>query len=566
MAAAVPHQPAVIVTRRRDATGRAEYDSLTFAGLEARSNSYARGLGEAGLQRGMRVLLMVRPGFEFIGLVFALFKLGAAPVLIDPGMGVARLLDCIRGVDVQAFIGIPAAQVLRVLRPAAFRGVRIVITVGRRWGWGGKTLEELCGGGAPGQTGRSSASPVASQAFPVAETPPHDTAAILFTSGSTGPAKGVVYEHGMFDAQVRMIQSHYDIRPGEVDLPAFPLFALFSTAMGMTCVIPEMDPSHPARVDPAKIVAAIRDHRVTNTFGSPAIWKRVAPYCLERGISLPTLRRVLIAGAAVPWQVIEQLRAVLAPGADVHTPYGATEALPLCSISGGELFAPGGAAHVPDAGLDGSCSAAARKGAGTCVGRPLPGVEVRVIRISDAPITQWSDDLLVPDGTIGELVAGGPIVTRQYHGQPGATAAAKIADGDTIWHRMGDVGYRDAAGRLWFCGRKAQRLTSTEGTLFADQCEAVFNEHPEVARSALVGVGPPGAQQPVIIIEPKPGCFPRGGRRARFREEIHTLARANPLTVSITQVLFRGSFPVDVRHNVKINREELARWAARRVR
>ncbi len=538
MARQVPDQPAVIVTAGRGRDGHAKYAQLTFHELEAQSNRYANGLSGAGIGRGTRVLVMVRPGLEFIGLIFALFKMGAVPILIDPGMGVGRMLECIRTVEPEALVGVPAAQAVRVLRPGSFRAVKFAVTVGRRWFWGGATLRAL--------EQRSGSD------FEMVPTRADETAAILFTSGSTGPAKGVVYEHGMFDAQVRAIQSCYDIQPGEVDLPAFPLFALFSTAMGMTCVIPDMDPCKPAQVDPARIVEAVRDHAVTNTFGSPAIWNRVSRHCVERGVTLPTLRRVLIAGAPVSGQLIERMHQVLSSSADVHTPYGATEALPVSSINGREV-------------LD-ECRRRSRRGGGTCVGRPLPGVTLKVIRISDEPLETWSDDLLVPDGEIGEIVVRGQVVTKEYAGLPRANALAKIRHGDTLWHRIGDVGYLDEKGRLWFCGRKAHRVVTKDGPMYSVPCEAVFNEHPDVYRSALVGLGPPGRQEPAIIVEPESGKFPRGARALEFWEELLELGRKNELTKSIVQVLFHPALPVDVRHNAKIDRETLAGWAAEQLR
>ncbi|MGD2110895.1 MAG: fatty acid CoA ligase family protein [Phycisphaerae bacterium] len=538
MADTSPDRTAVVVTRSRRRDGRALYASMTFAELEAVSNRYANGLRGMGIERGTRVLVMVKPGFGFVGLIYALFKMGAVPVLIDPGMGVSRMLECIRMVVVQAFVGIPIAQVMRVLRSRSFASVRHVVTVGRRWLWGGPTLRGLAKG--------------ASDKFEVANTGRDETAAVLFTSGSTGPAKGVVYEHGMFGAQVEAIQRHYRIEPGEIDLPTFPLFALFDPAMGMTAVIPDMDASRPAKADPAKIVGAIRDHGVTSTFGSPALWRRVASYCVEHGVKLPSLRRILIAGAPVPYHTIERLHRVLNPEADVHTPYGATESLPVSSISGREI-------------LDG-CAALSRRGSGTCVGRELPGIELRVIRVSDGPLAEWSDDLTVPDGEIGELTVSGHVVTKEYFGLKAATAKAKIVDGHRIWHRIGDVGYRDQQGRIWFCGRKAHRVVTASGTLYSVRCEAIFNEHPDVERSALVGVGPRGRQRPVIVAEPVSGKFPVGPRIETFREELLRLGGASELTESIDDVLFHRSLPVDVRHNAKINREQLAEWAAERVR
>jgi acyl-CoA synthetase (AMP-forming)/AMP-acid ligase II len=254
----------------------------------------------------------------------------------------------------------------------------------------------------------------------------------------------------------------------------------------------------------------------------------------------------------VPWKVIEKLHRVLGAHADVHTPYGATESLPVSSIAGRELL--------------GKCSKLSRGGAGTCVGKPLADIDLRVIRVTDDPIAEWSDDLAVPDGELGEIAVTGAVVTKQYFGLPEADALSKIRDGSRIWHRIGDLGYRDSQGRVWFCGRKAHRVTSESGTLFSVRCEAVFNEHPAVARSALVGVGPAGKMMPVIIVEPEPGRFPNGGRAATFCDELIELGGANELTRTIQTVLFHRSLPVDVRHNAKINREELAKWTSRRLR
>jgi acyl-CoA synthetase (AMP-forming)/AMP-acid ligase II len=538
MAAQSPDRPAVVVSRSRGRPGTSARACFTFADMERLSNRYANGLTQVGIARGMRVLMMVKPGVEFIGLTFALFKMGAVPVMIDPGMGLDRLLDCVRNVQARAFIGVPLAQAVRVLKPWSFAGVQHVVTVGRRWFWGGPTLERL---------GRS-----ASDIFDPVQTQADDVAAILFTSGSTGPAKGVVYEHGMFDAQVRMIQSQYGIEPGEIDLPAFPLFALFTTAMGMTAVVPDMNPSQPAKVDPRKIVQAIRDHSVTNTFGSPAMWHRIARYCVEKGVRLPTLKRILIAGAPVPPSLLEDLYQVLNEDADVHTPYGATESLPVSSICGKEL-------------LD-ECEEKTRAGAGTCVGAPTPGIDLRLIRITDEPIGEWRDDLLVPDGSYGEIVVAGPIVTKTYFGLPEADALAKIHDGDRIWHRIGDVGYRDDRGRIWFCGRKSHRVVTNGGPMFTECCEPIFNEHPEVHRSALVGVGPMGSQTPVLIVEPLSGKVPYGKRVQSLEQELLSLGQAHEHTRCIRRFLFHPAFPVDIRHNAKINREQLAVWAAERMR
>jgi acyl-CoA synthetase (AMP-forming)/AMP-acid ligase II len=509
---------------------------LTFRQLNEECDRYAWGLSRLGVGRGTRTLVMVKPGGDFFSLTFALFKLGAVPVLIDPGMGKANLLGCIEEAEPEAFIAIPVAHTARVFFPRAFRSVKIAVTVGRRWFWGGPTLA-----GIRETTG---------QEHPCAPTHARDTAAILFTSGSTGAPKGVVYEHGMFAAQVRELRDFYSIQEGEVDLAAFPLFALFSVAMGVTVVIPDLDPTRPAQVDPARFVAAIRQYGVTQSFGSPAVWDRVGRYCVERNLTLPSLRRVLMAGAPVSPPVLERVHRILSDSADAHTPYGATEALPVSSITAREVLR--------------ETAVLTRAGKGTCVGRLFPGITLQVIRITDEVIPAWDDRLVLPRGEIGELVVQGPVVTREYFRRERDTAPAKIKDGDAWWHRMGDVGYLDEQGRVWYCGRMADRVQTASGTLFTDPCEAIFNQHPDVFRSALVGIGPAGHQHPVIVIEPHPGKFPStDGAATRFRDRLLQLGTAYPVTAGITMVLFHRAFPVDVRHNVKISRDKLAIWASR---
>ena len=536
MAVRYPDKRAVVWTVGRDASGRARYAHVTFEQLDRETDRYAHGLETVGITRGTRTIVFVPPGVEFFALVFALFKVGAVPVMIDPGLGRQQMRSCLSQVQGEAFIGVPLAHVFRTLYPGSFRSVRVAVTVGRRWFWGGPRLADI----------RSDPW----RPYESVPTEAHDPAAILFTSGSTGPAKGVLYEHGMFDAQVRYLHSHFGYSAEEVDLPTFPLFALFDAALGMTAVIPEMDFSRPGAVDPRKIIEPIGDHGVTHMFGSPALLDRVSRYGEAHGTTLPTLRRVVTAGAPVPPVVLERMHTMLGPEAEVHTPYGATEALPVASIGSREIL--------------GETAEQTTRGAGTCVGTPMDGLDVRIIRIDDAPIADWSDDLELPAGDTGEITVSGSVVTRTYHNNPDATALAKIAHGASIRHRMGDVGYLDATGRLWFCGRKAHRVVTRTGTLFTVPCEAIFNQHPRVCRSALVGVGEAGRQLPVICIQLEDDAT--GADQELLTRELMALAVADPRTRAITTILFHPGFPVDARHNSKIVRETLAVWAAEQVR
>lgn len=537
MARQYPFQRAVVFPEGRDRTGRVAYTHLTFGQLDRLCDRYAWGLRDAGVRQGTKTLLMVRPSLDFFALTFAIFKLGAVPILIDPGMGWGSFMRCVEQVAPEAFLGIPAAHVLRLVRRRFFRSVRIPVTLGRRWFWGGCSVAEM---------------PEREETFPVQAVEPDDMAAVLFTTGSTGPAKGVVYSHRIFTTQTEILREQYGIGPGDIDLPCFPLFALFSTALGATAVIPDMDPSKPAQVDPERIVEPILNQGVTYSFGSPTLWARVGAHCAEQGIRLPTLTRVIMAGAPVPAYVHESLLGkVLPEGAQTYTPYGATESLPVANFSGREMLA--------------ETAARTRAGQGMCVGKPLPNVECRIIRISDEPIAAWDESLVVPAGTIGEICVKGDVVTRAYHNLPEATRLAKIPDGKVVWHRMGDAGYLDEHGRIWFCGRKGHRVETGSGTLYTVRCEAVANEHPAVYRSALVGIGEDRQRQtPVLILEPRPGCFPKSrAEEQALREKVREQLRGNPETAGIERILLYRSFPVDIRHNAKIRREVLAVWANR---
>jgi acyl-CoA synthetase (AMP-forming)/AMP-acid ligase II len=531
-----PFKRAVVCPSGRDRSGRVTYAQLTFQQLDRESDRIAHGLQCAGIGRSVRTILMTRPSIEFFELIFAIFKVGAIPVVVDPGMGIRRMLTCFRSTRPQALIGVPLAHAARTLFPKYFKTVKVWVTVGRRWFWRGHTLKKLR---AP-----------AWKPFEAARTARDDMAAILFTTGSTGPAKGAVYTHGNFDAQLRQIAAHLDFEPEEVDLSTFPLFALFYPALGVTAVVPDMDPTRPGRVKPERIIEAITNQGVTNMFASPALLERVGSYGRSRSIMLAPLKRVISAGAPVPTRTIELFAPLMPEGAEIHTPYGATEAVPIASICGSEILSE--TRPLTD------------RGYGICVGKPINDIPVRIIAISDDPIRRWKDEWVLPQGEIGEIVVTGDLVSRSYFENPLADSLSKIIDGDGFWHRMGDLGWMDKKGRIWFCGRKSHRVITARDTLYTIPCESIFNTHPLVHRSALVGIGPPHHQVPVVCVELKKAKH-RIARKT-VQAELQELAARNDMTRAIRIFLFHDSFPVDIRHNAKIFRERLAAWAAHRVK
>jgi acyl-CoA synthetase (AMP-forming)/AMP-acid ligase II len=444
--------------------------------------------------------------------------------MIDPGMGFRPFLKCVATARAKTLVGIPKAHVARLLFPHAFSTIeRKFVMGGSLMGALGRSLRPLDPSAA-----RASAPPVR------AELAPDDLAAILFTSGSTGPAKGAQYSVRNFFAQRDALQALYNFKPGEVDLAAFPLFSLFDAAFGMTSVIPDIDPARPAECRPEKIVEALTAHRATSAFGSPAIWSRVAAWCGANDVRLSGLKRVLMAGAPVPLKLVRAMRAILPDDGDVHTPYGATESLPVTSISGREVEAVGSNVEA---------------GAGTCVGVKASTIELRILPVRDGPILSLDSEPSVRAGEVGEICVRGGVVTRAYHNREDATTVSKIGEGEGTWHRMGDLGYLDAEGRLWFCGRKAEAVFTANGPIFTDRIECRFSGQARFPRVALVGIGPEGRAEPVLLVE--------GERNEALRNEARTIS-------GIADVRFHPRFPVDRRHNAKIHRLDLAKWAAAR--
>ncbi len=509
---------------------------FSFTELDGRSDSYAHLLIQKGFKSGARVMLMVKPSADFICLTFALFKIGAPVILVDPGMGYKNLLRCIEGVCPVGFIGIPKAHLFKLFFRKPFKTVTHSVCCGHSFGLFGRDIVAESGA----DYGK----------YPSYKAKKDDLAAIIFTTGSTGPPKGVRYEHSIFQAQLRLIRDYYGIGPGQVDQPAFPLFALFSTALGATAVIPDMDPTRPAQVNPETFVHSIEKYKVTYSFGSPAIWTVISKYCNIRDNRLKTLHKVLMAGAPVSGDLIAKMQEVLGPDALIYTPYGATESLPIVSIEGREITESTWSETV--------------KGKGTCVGLPLPGIEIAILPITDTTISSLNRDEFLAVGEIGEIIVCGDVVTKAYENNEKENGLAKISDGETFWHRMGDVGYLDKSGRLWFCGRRAHRVVvqskQKERTYFTIPCEAIYNLHPNVFRSALVGVTDKNNQTiPVIIVEPEKDSAMSD---TQLIAEVRRLGQAEPLTEEIPHYLVYPAFPVDIRHNAKIFREKLSIWAA----
>lgn len=490
---------------------------FSFSRLLGEVDRQAKRLRKAGFGPGVHTLVLLKNSAEFVASVFALFRIGAIPILIDPGMGLGRFLKVIEDVEPQGLVGIPRAFALAKMSPKPFRTVEFRAC----WGHFPDVLDLRRGG--------------LDAVVPTADVGAEETAAILFTSGSTGPAKGVVYSHSIFCRQVEVLREVYQFSEEDVDLPGFPLFGLFTAALGVTSVIPALDPSRPAQCRPFELITQMHRHGVTSLQGSPAIWKRVARECLSRKLTLPLVRRVITFGAPIPFEFLENWRKV-APNARIHTPYGATEALPITDIESEEILTTRKARN--------------NEGKGMCVGRPLPLNEVRVVDFSSKP---GQDVPSLGVGEVGEVAVRGPVVTEAYYRKPEATQKAKIRTPKGTWHLMGDLGYFDSDGRLWLVGRKSHMINVGEDVMYPLPGEALVLPHPEVERAALVE----GVNGPVLVVERRKGSI---STERVLRRECLQLVQQTPGYADVREITFHPGMPVDPRHNAKIHREELSQW------
>ncbi|QEG20668.1 fatty acid CoA ligase family protein [Mariniblastus fucicola] len=505
------------------------FDTITFGALEKLSNAYANGLRDSGVEKGNRIALMVPPGIQFVACVFALFKTGATIILIDPGMGRDNLVKCLSEANPEGVVGSRLAHSARMIY--------------RRW-FPNCKKNFVVGGSFPGCKSMSKFEKSADKEFAPIEMDREDSAAIIFTTGSTGPPKGVHYRHRIFLEQSRQIRDWFDVRPGTVDVSGFPLFALFNSAMGSATVFPDMDPTRPADIFPPNLIHAVETFGADQSFGSPALWNTVSRYCADNDRKLPTIKRILSAGAPVPPHVLKRIKSVIADDGDAWTPYGATESLPVACISATEVL--------------NETAEQSAQGAGTCVGQKFPDMTWNLIPISDDPIPSIDQTTFLPQGEIGELIVQGAVVTDKYLTRGDANADHKVADGEKFWHRMGDVGYFDAEGRFWFCGRKSHRLETETGPMFTVPCESIINSHPSVYRSALVGSGKTGQQVPVIFAELWPEKNPSNEtEKAALIQELKDLAGQHWQTDAIKHFAIHDKLPVDIRHNSKIFREKM---------
>ncbi|MFM8352937.1 MAG: AMP-binding protein, partial [Actinomycetales bacterium] len=477
---------------------------LTWGALAHQVQFAAGALIANGVRAGDRVAILVPPGPQAIAIVYACWRIGAVVVIADRGLGVRGMRRALRAALPDHVIGIRAGRLLA-----------------RTLGLPGRILDprDLLRG----------------PAITLPEGPhPEDLAAVVFTSGSTGPAKGVRYRHHQIARTCALLREHYALNDADVLIAAFAPWAILGPALGIASVIPDMDVTAPASLRAGALADAVKQAGGTVLWASPAALTSVLRTATA-DMKLPTLRLVLGAGAPVPAQLLESL-APLFPNAQLRTPYGMTEALPVSDVTIDDIRA---------AGL----------GPGVLVGRPVPGVRIQI-------------DPLVPGGSLGEICVQAPHMRDGYDHLWGINAAASSP---RTWHRTGDVGVLESSDlapeRLWVAGRRAHVVWTVDGPIAPVPIEQRVQTLPWVQWAAVVGVGPVGTQQIVVIVVPKESHrravsdrrpWVGAARSSQVRECVQP-----DLGLPIAAVLQRRSFPVDVRHQAKIDRTLLATWAGK---
>ncbi|WP_090596166.1 alpha/beta fold hydrolase [Auraticoccus monumenti] len=513
------------------ATGR----TTSFAELEADVVAVARGLLSIGVRPGQRVATLVTPGIDLTVLVYACWRIGAVIVVADAGLGVRSLGRALRGAGPDVVVGIPVA--LAATRAMRVPGRRVV--AGELPARVRKALAVEHDLDSLRELGRTSTLDIEEARRSVLDADGDADCAVLFTSGATGPSKGVVYRLSQLSAQLEVLRETMGFGPDSRFVAAFAPFALYGPALGVPASVPDMDVTAPGTLTAGTLADAVARLEATVVFASPAALASVVATADalddDQRRALAGVRRLMSAGAPVPAGLLRRLSAVV-PAAELHTPYGMTEALPLTDITLDEIDEVGA-------------------GEGVCVGRPRPGVTMRVAPLPRTPDGEDGDPVDTP-GVTGELWVTAAHVKERYDR---LWATQHEATPGPRWHRTGDVGHLDEQGRVWVEGRRVHVVHGPDGPVTPVGIEQRVETLDDVRQACVAGVGPAGTQQVVVVLVPEPGVAVDGvvappGLAAEVRRVAGT---------DIAAVLCAPALPVDIRHQSKIDRTAVSRWADR---
>jgi acyl-CoA synthetase (AMP-forming)/AMP-acid ligase II len=537
---------AALISVARKPWGSKTVKTSTFKTISDRSERLAVGLKKIGVGEGTLCSYMVPPGEDAMVIALALWRVGAVMVGIEPySHGLRPISKSLARVGPTVFFGPAEAQAAQLAFGWGRGTVKTRIVIDSQKLPGSRGPVSLLPGVHSLAKLEENAAPENPQTVEVGADAPM---LIGYTTGSTGNPKPMVMTKQNVSAMINGVMAQWQLGSGEeiVDMPTFPIFWIIGLSHGGTTIVPPMDFAlhGPGDAKPEWIADAIVSQNVHSMFASPALLTNLVEYCAKEGMTLPSIKRIVSGGAEIQGPLYAAMKPVI-PNGELYSNYGATEALPVAEIDGETVL--------------GETWALSEQGRGLCVGFPLPGVEARIIEIDDDDIATIDDARELPTGEIGELIVRSPHVSDHYYNAPEDMAANKIEDGDTRWQRLGDTAYLDEQGRIWVCGRRSHRVVSGDGLWFALPCEFVFNTHPDVLRTALIGPTRGGEVVPTICVELLPGAR---SSRSEVEADLRKMAEEHDSTRGIENFIFLDKLPVDKRHNAKIDRPELARQAS----
>ncbi|HEX6368883.1 MAG TPA: AMP-binding protein [Longimicrobium sp.] len=447
---------------------------LTFGELDRRVRALAAGLDRRGIRPADPVLLFVPMSADLYVALLAILHRGATAVFVDAWADRRRLDAAVRIARPGAFIGTPKAHLLRLLSPAVRRIPIHLVVAGRM----PIPLRRHPTGAGAGEAVRVDASA---------------PALVTFTTGSTGAPKATVRSHGFLWAQHLALAGHLRPREGDVDMPTLPVFVLHNLASGTPSVLPDFDPRRPADIHPARIHRQMLREGVTTSSGSPAFYERLARWCADGGERIPL--RALFTGGAPVLPPLARLLAETVEG-EAGVVYGSSEAEPIAGIGAREMLAAMEGGPPPD---------------GICVGRPVPSVEVKLLRPEDGPVVPGAAGIAeweaVP-GEVGEVVVAGPHVLAGYLNDPQAERRNKVRDGARVWHRTGDAAWMDADGRLWLMGRVGERVRRDGRVWWGGAAEVRALRVAGVRHAAYLGMADPRlGERALLCVETASGAL-----------------------------------------------------------
>ena len=518
-----------------------EYDEISFSELDSKSSRVAIFLSNNGFTRGMKTLVLVRPSIEFIILVYGMFKLGVVPIFppnlnLKSPNGRKQFRSILERANIDALIG--SRKILLIsylLRIRSFSNKIISMDKIRSYYLDSKNNSKYIIDSDVDWSNNS--------------------VFVKYTTGSTGPSKGVIYNHNMLHSHIKLLKSEginsEDIFFGRSGtLIVHPL-------IGLTSVI---HTNRPIETTGEEIVEAVNRWSATACFLSPPSAINLSNY-LEllnsEGFTkraFPTLERLYVGGETVSSEVVKTIESHLSSDRPIkggyHLVYGATEGFPLCQNQAINIL---------------KSDSKTKSGNGICLGKAVSGVKIRILTFRH-PLEEFDNSLAVDVtgkgiNSIGEISVSGPVVyTRLIAGDEkafgGPLTWARDTNDRTTWHRTGDLGYIDAEDRIWLVGRKKHRVELSNGvTLYPKQIEPILDSMFDI-RTALVN-GPNNSQAFIIVENSNQNWEILVDK---LKHSIPTLCKFLKNNIDFSFVQFGEAFPVDSGHQAKIRREVLSDW------